>query len=111
MAHRVVRSCFEKFQQARMDFVTEAADMASKPHYIDALQEEGIMRQLRPLLNDETPSVQQTAALALGRLANYSVELAEEVVSTDILPALVQSFESDNVSLRASCAAVEATYA
>lgn len=44
------------------------------------------MALLRPLLLDNVPSIQQTAALALGRLASYSDDLAEEIVSYDILP-------------------------
>jgi hypothetical protein len=35
-------------------------------------------------------SVQQSAALALGRLANYSDVLAEALVENDILPQLVR---------------------
>lgn len=36
-------------------------------------------------------SIQQSAALALGRLANYNDELAEAVVSNEILPQLVRA--------------------
>lgn len=43
------------------------------------------------------PSIQQTAALALGRLANYSDELAEAVVGNEILPQLVYSLGEQNV--------------
>ena len=43
------------------------------------------------------PSIQQTAALALGRLANYSEDLAEGVVSNEILPQLVHSLSDQNV--------------
>ena len=39
------------------------------------------MALLRPLLLDNVASIQQSAALALGRLANYSDELAESVVT------------------------------
>ena len=46
---------------------------------------------------DEVPSIQQSAALALGRLANYSDELADAVVSNDILPQLVDSLSEQNV--------------
>jgi hypothetical protein len=45
----------------------------------------------------QVPSIQQTAALALGRLANYSDDLAESVVSNDILPQLVYSLGEQNV--------------
>ena len=39
---------------------------------------------------------QQTAALALGRLANYNDDLAEAVVKSDILPQLVYSLAEQN---------------
>ena len=60
----------------------------------------GVMALLRPLLLDNVPSIQQSAALALGRLANYSDELAEAVVSNEILPQLVYSLSEQNVSYR-----------
>ena len=41
-------------------------------------------------------TVQQTAALALGRLANYNDDLAEAVVKSDILPQLVYSLAEQN---------------
>ena len=59
----------------------------------------GVMSLLRPLLLDVVPTVQQTAALALGRLANYNDDLAEAVVKGDILPQLVYSLAEQNVSL------------
>ncbi len=43
------------------------------------------------------PSIQQSAALALGRLANYSEDLAEAVVGNEILPQLVYSLSEQNV--------------
>ena len=62
-----------------------------------ALPLTGVMQLLRPLLLDVVPGVQQTAALALGRLANYSDDLAESVVKGDILPQLVYSLAEQNV--------------
>lgn len=47
---------------------------------------------------DVVPSIQQTAALALGRLAEHSHELAEAVVKEDILPVLIRSLVEQNVS-------------
>ena len=58
----------------------------------------GVMALLRPLLLDVVPTVQQTSALALGRLANYNDDLAEAVVKGDILPQLVYSLAEQNVS-------------
>jgi hypothetical protein len=46
----------------------------------------------------KVPSVQQTAALALGRLANYNEALAQAVVGNDVLPQLVFSLSDQNVS-------------
>lgn len=63
----------------------------------------GVMSLLRPLLLDAVPTIQQTAALALGRLANYNDDLAEAVVKGDILPQLVYSLAEQNVSFF-SCA-------
>lgn len=44
-------------------------------------------------------SIQQSAALALGRLANYSDDLAEAVVQNEILPQLVSMSASLQQSL------------
>lgn len=57
------------------------------------------MDLLRPLLLDTVPSVQQSAALALGRLADYSDELAEAVVTGEILPQLVYALSEQNVCI------------
>lgn len=54
------------------------------------------MSLLRPLLLDCVPSIQQSAALALGRLAKHSEDLAEAVVSNEILPQLVSSLGEQN---------------
>ena len=60
-------------------------------------QETGVLDLLRPLLLDSDPSVQQNAALALGRLANYSPQLAEKIVASEIVPQLVASILKNNV--------------
>eukprot|EP01138_Halocafeteria_seosinensis_P011399 gb/GECG01011642.1/.p1 GENE.gb/GECG01011642.1/~~gb/GECG01011642.1/.p1 ORF type:complete len:527 (+),score=70.66 gb/GECG01011642.1/:1-1581(+) len=91
MAARVVRNCFDRFQRARMDFVSEVADLAQKPHYLECLLDEGAVVSLKKLLHDKLPTVQQTAAIALGRLAGYSTELAEELVTSDVLFELAES--------------------
>ena len=65
---------------------------------LDELTVTGVMALLRPLLLDNVPSIQQSAALALGRLATYSDELAEAIVSNEILPQLVYSLSEQNVS-------------
>jgi len=57
------------------------------------------MSLLRPLLLDNVPSISQSAALALGRLANMNEELAESVVNNEILPQLVMSLNEQNVTI------------
>lgn len=93
---RSVLSVFEQYQQSRVEFVQTVAELATRPQNIDALQNAGVLALLRPLLLDNVPSIQQSAALALGRLASYSDELAEAVVSHEILPQLVYSLSQQN---------------
>ncbi|RKO86618.1 armadillo-type protein, partial [Blyttiomyces helicus] len=93
---RAVLSVFEKYQKERLLFVQTVADLASRESNIDALQQAGVMSLLRPLLLDNIPAIQQAAALALGRLANYNEELAEAVVDSEILPQLVYSLSEQN---------------
>jgi 3-methyladenine DNA glycosylase AlkD len=87
---------FESYQKARVQFVQGVAAAAQRPQNIDTMQNAGVMQLLRPLLLDNVPSIQQTAALALGRLANYSDDLAEAVVANQILPQLVYSLGEQN---------------
>lgn len=93
---RAVLSVFEKYQKERLFFVQTIADHASRESNIEVLQSAGVMSLLRPLLLDNVPAIQQAAALALGRLANYNEELAVAVVDGDILPQLVYSLSEQN---------------
>ena len=88
---------FEQYQRSRVAFVTAVAEAATRPQNVDVMQHAGVMQLLRPLLLDNVPGIQQTAALALGRLASYSDDLAEAVVANDILPQLVYSLGEQNV--------------
>jgi len=85
-----------RYQKERVTFVQSVADLANQSQNVEALQNAGVMSLLRPLLLDNVPSVQLSAALALGRLASHSGELAEAVVSKDILPQLVHSLSENN---------------
>jgi 3-methyladenine DNA glycosylase AlkD len=93
---RAVLQPFEEYQKSRVTFVQTVAELATRPQNIDALQSAGVMQLLRPLLLDNVPSIQQSAALALGRLANYSDDLAEAIVQNEILPQLVLSLANQN---------------
>jgi len=69
---RAVLQPFEQYQKARVTFVQTVAELATRPQNIEALQSAGVMSLLRPLLLDNVPSISQSAALALGRLANMN---------------------------------------
>jgi hypothetical protein len=97
MTSREIVEVFEKYQKARIKFVQTVAELANRPRNIKDLQAHGVMDLLRPLLIDVVPSVQQSAAQALGRLANYNDELAEAVVTGEILPQLVHALTQQNV--------------
>jgi len=96
MTSRAVLQVFEDYQASRTKFVQTVAELALRPQNIESLQNAGVMQLLRPLLLDHVPSIQQSAALALGRLANYSEELAECVVSAEVLPQLIYSLSEQN---------------
>lgn len=80
MAARIVRAQFEQFTQARLAFVRSIADLSERPDYLEALLAEDAFEALKPMLHDKVATVQQTAALALGRMAGCSVEVAIELV-------------------------------
>ena len=96
---KAVLQPFEQYQKARVTFVQTVAELATRPQNIEALQSAGVMSLLRPLLLDNVPSISQSAALALGRLANMNEELAESVVNNEILPQLVMSLNEQNVKI------------
>ncbi|KAA0187399.1 Sperm-associated antigen 6 [Fasciolopsis buskii] len=96
MSQRRILQDFEQYQKARMQFVQTVAELSTQKQNIETLQSAGVMSLLRPLLLDTVPTIQQTAALALGRLANHKQDLAEAVVKEDILPQLVFSLAEQN---------------
>jgi len=96
MSQRQVLQVFEQYQKSRTQFVQTIAELSTRPQNIETLQNAGVMSLLRPLLLDVVPTVQQTAALALGRLANFNDDLAEAIVKGDILPQLVYSLAEQN---------------
>lgn len=93
---RAVLQTFELYQKARVQFVQTIAELAERPQNIEALLSAGVMDLLRPLLLDNVPGIRQSAALALGKLASYSEEYADAVVSSEILGHLVKSLSEPN---------------
>ncbi len=93
---RSVLQPFEEYQKARISFVQHIAELATRPQNIMALHSAGVMSLLRPLLLDSVSSIQQSAALAIGRLANHSEELAESVIQNEIISQLIYSLSNQN---------------
>ncbi|MCO5560205.1 hypothetical protein L7F22_013815 [Adiantum nelumboides] len=103
---RSILHVLETYQKSRIAFVQTVAELATKPQNVEVLHNAGVMQLLKPLLLDCVPQVQQTAAIGLGRLANYSEELAEAVVSQKILPQLVLSLTEQNRFSKKAAASV-----
>ena len=94
--NRFVVAHFETYQKARQDFAQGLAELAQHPQNIDTIKALGGVQLCRALLTDNVASVQHAAATALGRIANFSEEMAELVVANDVLPQLVYSIAEQN---------------
>ncbi|KAH0789944.1 Sperm-associated antigen 6 [Histomonas meleagridis] len=104
MSSRQLLQVFDKYQKARREFVQTVAEQASRSENITNLMDCGVLSLLRPLLLDKVPAIQQTAALAIGRLANYSEQIAEQIVESGILPEIVNGLSTnENYYKRNAC--------
>lgn len=88
---------FDQYQKARLFFVQSIADFSSKTNTIECLEAAGVLDLINPLLTDPIPSIQHTAAIALGKITNNSHRLAQAVVRMDILPQLLKNITKQNV--------------
>ena len=93
---KAVLHVFEDYQKARISFVQTIAELSTRQQNVEALFSAGVMALLKPLLLDVVPSIQQSAALAIGRLASYSEELAQSVADNDIITQLMYSLPKQN---------------
>lgn len=82
-----------------MQFVRVVADLASRSHNIEYLDSAGILDLLCPLLWDIVPSIQQLTAIALGRLANHDIKIAQTIMKRNILPQLLKKINQQNVGI------------
>ncbi|VDK89161.1 unnamed protein product [Dibothriocephalus latus] len=96
MSQRQVLQVFDQYQKSRVQFAQTIAELSNRPQNTDTLLQCGVLSLLRPLLLDVVPNVQQNAAMAIGRLANHSEDLANCVVKAEILPQLVYSINEQN---------------
>ncbi|XP_057321383.1 sperm-associated antigen 6-like [Microplitis mediator] len=94
--NRAVLQAFSEYQTARLRFVQTVSDLSSRNNNIEALENAGALDLLEPLLSDIIPSIQQTAVVALGKLANYNEKLAYAVVKRDVITRLLRNFDKQN---------------
>ena len=87
---------FQMYEQARAAFAKSIADLAQRSENVMVLNSAGVMPLLRPLLIDPVQSIQTSAALAIGSLANFSENIAESVVQNDIISQLIYSLSNQN---------------
>ena len=92
-------SVLNDYQQARTIFVQTIADLASRRQNVECLELSDtlgvILDLVHPLLSDGVPSIQQTAAIALGRLANHEERIAQAIVRRDIMTQLLNNIMND----------------
>lgn len=96
MSNRKIIKDFETYRSARREFVNMVADAASKSENVPILMSLDVLSLLRPLLLDTYSGIQQTAALALCRIAANSEKNASEIVKSGILPEIVKGLSSEN---------------
>jgi hypothetical protein len=66
------------------------------------MQNAGVMNLLKPLLEDNVPSIQQGASVSLGRLAAKSEKMAQSVVRTGVLTRVVKNLDSSDINHKIS---------
>lgn len=117
MTARSILQVFERYQKERVSFVQNIAELAIRPQNVDILNQAHVLgnlwikivyvkliRQnlsflelLRPLLTDICVQIQQCAIIALGRLVNHDVKMAQQILNQDFLPLLIHNIDKKNV--------------
>ena len=90
-------SVIDQYQKARIQFIQDVTDLASRAHNIQFLEKAGILDLLCPLLWDVVPSIQQLTAIALGRLANHDIKIANAIIKRNILTQLLKNINVQSV--------------
>ncbi|EAY22500.1 Armadillo/beta-catenin-like repeat family protein [Trichomonas vaginalis G3] len=86
---------FANFEQCRRNFVRTVAEAASRSENVERLLKLRVLNILHPLLLDDVPAIQQSTALALGRLANYDENIAQQIVDDGVLVDIVNGLSSE----------------
>lgn len=106
---KAILSLFEEYQKARLKFVQSITELSSRPQNMLPLTSSGALSLLKPLLTDPVQIIQQSAALAIGKLANYSLEIAESIMQNEIISSISYSISSQNrFYKKAACYVIKA---
>lgn len=73
--------------------------MASRQYSIKYLEDCKVLDLLSPLLWDVIPSIQQLSVIAVGRLANHNIKIAQNILEKNIVPLLLKKIHKQNVRL------------
>lgn len=80
-------------------FVQTVAEIAQQSQNVQPLHEANAIVLLRPLLSDVVPTIQQTAAVAIGRMAGHCEMVAKAIVEKDVIRELLHSVAKQNASI------------
>lgn len=72
-------------------FIQSMSDLANRPNNIDNLLKYDVISCLGPLLNDAVPTIQQVAAIVIGKIASSSKKFAELVIDSNMIPTMLKS--------------------
>ncbi|GJQ81956.1 hypothetical protein Trydic_g20421 [Trypoxylus dichotomus] len=96
MTTRSILQVFDRYQKERVAFVQNIAELAIRPQNVDLLHQAHVLELLRPLLTDICIQIQQCAIIALGRLVNHDVRLAQQILSQDFISLLIHNIDKKN---------------
>ncbi|KAI4454662.1 sperm-associated antigen 6 armadillo repeat-containing [Holotrichia oblita] len=96
MTARSILQVFDRYQKERVAFVQNIAELAIRPQNVDILNQAHVLALLRPLLSDICVQIQQCAIIALGRLVNHDVKVAQEILNQDFIPLLIRNIDKKN---------------
>lgn len=94
---RSILAIFNKYEKDRLLFAQTVADIASREQNIEILEQSNVVALFKPLLIDSQPSIKQAAAVTLGRIANNSMQSAQQLIDQGVLTDLVANLDAQNV--------------
>lgn len=94
---RLILIVFEQYQKARLQFIQSISDLANRPQNINYLLKYDVISKLGPLLVDPVPTIQQITATVIGKMANFSPEVAKQLMEANLISVMIHSSGMDNV--------------